>query len=330
MTASYELLAIALLAGLATFIIKPLIVRFKPSAPWQKDLLEASITPLIVLIWVWALFKGIGLFFGEFNSQVYLKVAFSLIFAWFLFRWKDLAALHVQDKLKGDLLNKIGTVAIIFLTTLSLLEATGQSMGTLIAFGGVSGLAVAFAAQQTIANFFGGLMIYLTRPFSIGDWVILPEKKIEGHVEEIGWYTTHIRSMDKKPVYIPNSMFTSMVVMNPSRMAHRQIEEIVGIRYEDLPKIAVLLEALKQELGKINQLEPNPSVHLAGFGTYSLDLKISCLCQTIDGKSYNKIKETVLLTIISTIQKTGCELASPTTYLETLQPIRIKMEKHDL
>ena len=99
------------------------------------------------------------------------------------------------------------------------------------------GIAVGFAAKDLLANFFGGLMVYLDRPFAIGDWIRSPDREIEGTVEEIGWRVTCIRTFDKRPIYVPNSVFTQVTVENPSRMLNRRIYETIGVRYDDAAKV---------------------------------------------------------------------------------------------
>ena len=84
-------------------------------------------------------------------------------------------------------------------------------------------------------------MIYLDRPFSVGDWIRSPDKEIEGTVEDIGWRLTRIRTFDKRPLYIPNSIFASISVENPSRMSNRRIYEKIGIRYDDVSKMNTIV-----------------------------------------------------------------------------------------
>src|SRR5262249_46344986 len=148
------------------------------------------------------------------------------------------------DQGKIDVMDKVMTMGILFLMTLILLEISDRGMNTLIAFGGVGGIAIAFASQEIISSFFGGLMIYLNQPFAVGECVNIPERNIEGNVEEIGWYKTKIRTFKKRPIYITNSMFSKIVVVNPSRMSHRQFKEKIGLRYQDLPVIKVIMEEL--------------------------------------------------------------------------------------
>ena len=102
-----------------------------------------------------------------------------------------------------------------------------------------------FAAKDLLANFFGGMMIYMDRPFSVGEWIRSPDKEIEGTVEDIGWRLTRIRTFDKRPLYIPNSVFANISVENPSRMTSRRIYETVGIRYDDIDKMDLIVAQVK-------------------------------------------------------------------------------------
>ena len=118
-----------------------------------------------------------------------------------------------------DAMAKLLRLSVIITAGLVVLQTLGFSISGVLAFGGVGGIAVGFAARDLLANFFGGLMIYLDRPFSVGDWVRSPDRNIEGTVERIGWRLTVIRTFDKRPLYVPNSVFANIAVENPSRMA---------------------------------------------------------------------------------------------------------------
>ena len=85
------------------------------------------------------------------------------------------------------------------------------------------------------------MVIYLDRPFKVGEWVRSPDKEIEGTVEEIGWRMTRIRTFDQRPLYVPNATFVSISVENPSRMRNRRIKETIGIRYDDADKMREII-----------------------------------------------------------------------------------------
>ena len=125
-------------------------------------------------------------------------------------------------------LSKLSRLVIFVVTVITVAHTLGFNVGALLALGGVGGIAVGLAAKDLLANFFGGLTIYLDRPFSVGDWIRSPDKSIEGTVEYISWRHTRIRAFNKNPIYVPNAVFTTIVVENPSRMSHRRLKETVG------------------------------------------------------------------------------------------------------
>ena len=144
------------------------------------------------------------------------------------------------DQTTIDAIAKLLRISVIIIGFLIALQSIGYSISGVLAFGGVGGIAVGFAARDLLANFFGGLMIYMDRPFNVGDWIRSPDKEIEGTVEKIGWRSTTIRTFDKRPLHVPNSIFSNISVENPSRMSNRRIKETIGIRYDDLSKMEKL------------------------------------------------------------------------------------------
>jgi MscS family membrane protein len=205
-----------------------------------------------------------------------------------------------------------------------LLEATGRSFSTLIAFGGIGGLALAFASQEIISNFFGGFMIYITQPFAIDDWILLPDLSVEGVVEQIGWYTTHIRSLDKQPMYIPNSLFNKQVVITRSRMSHRQIKEVVGVRSEDYNKLRAITEDIEKQLRKHHDIDHSQSiiVRFSGYGPSTLDIYISAYTNKVDTSSYMRVKEAILFAIGDTIARHGAEIPNTLPTFGVMPPAK--------
>jgi len=164
------------------------------------------------------------------KEQDVILIANAVLFAWFVLR---LIKIRENQILKGELETKsdrmtIGAVfkilriTVLILTLMVIFQTLGLSISGIIAFGGVGGAAVAFAAKDLLANFFGGLMVFLDKPFAVGDWIRSPDQNIEGTVEHIGWRVTRIRTFDKRPLYVPNSAFAQISIENPSRMTHRR------------------------------------------------------------------------------------------------------------
>lgn len=339
-----ELLAIALFVFIFNFVIKwglrRLHLRFsKQQKIWHDSFVVALYKPLSYFIWFFAFVQAVDLISDQVfengwmdNKHIAVEIALILSSMCFLLRWKSNIAAHMITRCKNhqiaidqgriDVIDKLATVIIGFVSGLLLLEVTDRSMSTLITLGGVGGLAIAFSAQEMIASFFGGLMIYLTHPFGIGDWINLPEKSIEGHVEEIGWYMTRIRTFEKRPIYIPNSNFGKMVVVNPSRMTHRQIKEILGLRYSDLPHLRDILSELRAMLVRHPDVDNTQTtiVRLTGFGDYSLNILVSSYIKLVDSEGFNRAKEDILFKIIDLIHKHNADFAFPTSTVEVNNP----------
>ena len=201
----------------------------------------------------------------------------------------------------------------------------GFSISGILAFGGVGGVAVGFAAKDLLANFFGALMIFLDRPFSIGDWVRSPDQNIEGTVEDIGWRLTCIRPFDKRPLYVPNSTFTQISVENPSRMTNRRIYETIGVRYDDASKIDPIITQVKTMLREHHDIDSNLTliVNLNTFAPSSLDFFIYCFTKTTDWVMFHEIKQDVLLKILAIIEQFGAECAFPTSTLHVPDPVSL-------
>ena len=198
------------------------------------------------------------------------------------------------------------------------LDTLGVNIAGLMAAGGIGGLAIGLAAKDMIANFFGGLTVFIDRPFSIGDWIVLKDHGIEGVVENIGWRQTTIRKFDRRPVYVPNSLFTTASVETPSRMTHRPIYETIGIRYDDIDRVDVITAEVKQMLNDHPGIDESQTlmVNFNAFAASSLDFFIYCLTHTVNWQEYHVVKQDVLLKVSEIIARHGASIAYPTRRLQ--------------
>ncbi len=328
------------------WLLKRLHIRYhRQHNLWKDAFVMALSKPLASFVWLIAavqLLNGMWIRFSG-NELIHsphaiIKIGLIVSSAWFFFRWKKGIISRLLEKSKKreihfdhgkiDAINKVITLAFYLVTILLVLEQLGGSMNTLIAFGGVSGLAIAFASQQIIANFFGGIMIYFTQPFAIGDWIKIPEKEVEGYVEEIGWYTTEVLSLDKLPIYIPNSLLTNIIVMNPSRMSHRQFKEVIGLRYEDCEKIPAILQAIREWLPNQSKVDLQflPSANLIAYATHSIDIQVTAYTQETEKIPFANFREELLLGICAIIHRMNADFAIPIQGLEFPKGIPLKKD----
>lgn len=221
----------------------------------------------------------------------------------------------VRDKTTLRAITQLSRIALTIIVLLMVLPMLGFKTGSLLAFGGFGGIAVGFAAKDTLSNFLGGMMIFWDRPFSVGDWIRSPDRNIEGTVEHIGWRLTRIRTFSKRPLYVPNSIFSTIAIENPQRMSHRQINTTVGVRYDDVNAVASITKATEEMLHQHPGIDPMQTimVHFIEFGPSSLNLNIYAFTKTTDWIKYRQVQQDVFLKTIAIIAAHGAECAFPTT-----------------
>jgi MscS family membrane protein len=304
---------------------------------WDEALVRTAGRPVLVAMWV----IGAGFMARVLQAQVDLPflgqalalrdVALIACVTWFLWRFFGEAGRNVVaarqargeevDLTTVDALGKLARLVTLVLAVLTAAQTLGFHITGLLALGGVGGIAVGFAAKDLLANFFGGLTIYLDRPFSVGEWIRSPDKSIEGTVEYISWRHTRIRAFNKNPIYVPNAVFTSIVVENPSRMSHRRIRETIGLRYEDFGKVAAIVTDIEAMLRAHPGIDATQTliVNFNQFGSSSLDVMIYTFTRTTVWVEYHKVKQDVLLRIGEIIARHGAEIAFPTQTLHVQQ-----------
>ncbi len=298
---------------------------------WDDALFNALRRPLSLLIWVLGISFAADIVGRQTETAIFSAVTpirdvgVIAIIAWFLFRLISEventivdAKAHegkVVDRTTVDAIGKLVRLSVIITASLVALQTLGISVSGILAFGGVGGLAIGFAAKDLLANFFGGLMIYLDRPFAVGDWIRSPDRSIEGTVERIGWRLTVIRTFDKRPLYVPNATFTSIAVENPSRMSHRRIYETVGIRYDDALKMTPIIEKVKVMLIGHSEIDESQTliVNFNSFAPSSLDFFIYTFTHTTNWVKFHEVKQDVLLKVVEIIESEGAEIAFPTS-----------------
>jgi len=297
---------------------------------WDDALVLAARKPLSVLIWLLGISWAAEIVAADTQAAIFeavgpvREVTVVVLLTWFIVGFIQRAeiALTSPDKVDDPLdqttvtaMGKLIRISVIITAGLVMMQTLGYSISGILAFGGVGGIAVGFAAKDLLANFFGGLMIYLDRPFKVGDWVRSPDRQIEGTVEKIGWRLTCIRTFDKRPLYVPNSTFTNISVENPSRMTNRRIYETIGLRYDDSAQLEKIVGAVKDMLKGHPEIDAGKTliVNFNGYGPSSLDFFIYTFTKTTDWIHFHDVKQDVLLKILAIIADHGADVAYPTS-----------------
>lgn len=305
---------------------------------WDDALLGAASRPLMLLIWLIGLSLAGTIAQQQSSSDLFELISplrhlgIILLVTWFLVRairsaqrsYSQLAVSHGRadiDITTITALANLGKLSVIITGILVALQSMGYSVSGVLAFGGVGGIVVGFAAKDLLANLFGSLIIFLDRPFKIGDWVRSPEREIEGTVESIGWRMTVIRTFDQRPLYVPNAVFSTITIENPSRMTNRRIYETIGIRYDDFGAMQRITDEVREMLRTHPEIDTDRTliVNFNQYGDSALNFFIYTFTKTVAWVHFHEVKQDILLRIGEIIQRHGAEIAYPTQTLHVLR-----------
>lgn len=304
---------------------------------WDDAFIHSIIKPLSLLIWISGFAVAVEIASLEYAFKIF-EVGIIIVVSWTLIRFISFVEINIieQQNLNGtavdrttaDAISQLLRVSVIITSLLVGLQTLGFNISAILAFGGIGGIAVGFAAKDLLANFFGGLMIYLDRPFSVGDWIRSPDRDIEGTVEKIGWRLTLIRTFDKRPLYIPNSMFASISVENPSRMTHRRIYETIGVRYADGKHLPAIVNDIKEMLLNHPEIDSKQTlmVNFNQFAASSLNFFVYTFTKTTNWTKFHEVKQDVLFKITQIVESHGAQMAFPTSTIHIENEALLKKE----
>ena len=201
--------------------------------------------------------------------------------------------------------------AVIF-GALVIAQSQGLPVQSFLAGLGIGGLAFALAAQDTIANMFGSLVVVLDQPFKVGDTVKIGAN--EGKVEDIGLRSTKIRTGARTQIVIPNKTVASEAITNFTRMPQRRVDQTLGLTYDTTPD---QLEAVMQDIRGI--LRADEGVHkdtivvaFSNYGASSLDLQLVWFATDPDWARHMAVRERINLKIMRAVASRGLSFAFPT------------------
>ena len=292
-----------LLGALIAALVIHFVLRKRYNRPrksehaWRDAILGALNAPLQGVVWVIGLSIAASALTIDGRMPLLAKmfppirdVAAIGIAAWFLIRLARQVAdnLHSRAKMEGryfdetaaDAIGKSVTAAIVVVTALMMMQTLGFSITSLLAFGGVAGIALGFAAQGLVANLLGGATIYASRPFKLGDHIVFPGTPSTGgyigwqagEVQRIGWRATRILDWNGKPFYVPNAKFNTETIVNHSRMSFRQVSEYVHVRLEDIDKVSAIVADVNHMLEQHPEMGDYLIFRFDSYGDYALKL----------------------------------------------------------
>ena len=332
----WQAFVVVFLTLASSFVVRRLLIRWGrrlelTSTPWDDALVDSLRRPLRILIWVVGIAFAASLVPVSREGTIFeaidavRDVGVVACIAWFLVRFVARAEENLVagadrgeralDRATLDVVAKLLRASIVITAALVVMQTLGFSISGVLAFGGIGGIAIGFAARDMLANFFGALMIYLDRPFTVGETIRSPDREIMGTVEQIGWRLTRIRTFENRPLFVPNSVFSTIAVENFTRMLNRRIYETIGVRYDDSSRVQPIVDDVRTMLESHPGIDPGEflMVNFNTFAPSSLDFFIYAFTRTKAWAEYHAVKQDVLLEVNEIIERHGAEIAFPTT-----------------
>ncbi len=244
---------------------------------------------------------------------------------WLAYRLIDVLALWMESKAENTetklddqlvpLLVKTLKVFVAVLGGIFILQNLQVDVGSLLAGVGLGGLAFALAAKDTVANFFGSIMIFVDKPFQIGDWIVIGN--VEGTVEEVGFRTTRVRTFYNSLVTVPNASITNSNVDNYGMREYRRYTTKLGLSYDTPPpKVQAFCEALRAVIsGMPGMRRDYYMVEFHGFGDSTLNVLLYCFMVCKDWNEELRIRGHLNLEILNIAKELGVSFAFPTQTL---------------
>ncbi len=207
---------------------------------------------------------------------------------------------------------KTAKVFLILTGSVMVAQNLGYSVTSLIAGLGLGGAALAFASKDTVANFFGSIVVFVDRPFQVGDWIEVGS--VEGTVETVGLRVTRIRTFANSLITIPNATFTTTAINNWSRMKKRRIKMTIRLTYDTPPgKMREAVQAIRDIIENDDRLHQDfYLVNFHEFSSSSLDIFCYLFTRTTNWAEHMQVREEFMLKIMDAMANLGLSFAFPT------------------
>lgn len=355
----FSLTQIALFFGLIilTFFVAKIfnivLIQFfekqvgKTNTELDDNILDASKSPITWLIYITGCYFAL-ISLNPVNEPIPLEsiikalteTSIALVITWLCFSLVDVFDDYVSKKITNKkaiilhffpLIKRSLKIAIAFIAVIIIVQNRGYSVTSLLAGFGVTGLAVGFAAKESIASIFGSFSLIVDHAYKIGDWIVVDKSvcgsNVEGIVEDISLRSTKIRAFDNTVLMVPNNEMANATIKNVSMHKKRRIFEYIDITYGTSPeKIEQAVEICRQIVRTHPEMDEYQQIHLNQMGTHSLKIIFYVFTKTTDWGEYLRIRQELFLSIIKEFNKLGVEFAFPTQTLH-LNPDNLRIKE---
>jgi MscS family membrane protein len=293
--------------------------------------LELPAGTLIVVVGIVGALKALKLTPAADNMLGYAyTVGFSLVIFWLLLRAFNALLDHLhaaaREKQMGvaafmPWIKKSLVVVFVVFGVLMIAQSLGADVKAFLAGLGIGGLAFALAAQDTLANIFGSVVVAVDQPFKIGETIQIGGTT--GMVEDIGLRSTKIRRLDKALVIIPNKTVAAENITNLARFTERRVEQVLGLTYDaKAEQLDELVTELRRMLLAEEEIDPQSvTVYFRDFSASSLDIWLVYVTKSPDFHKQMALRQRLNLAFMKAVEARGLSFAFPTQTVHLDGPV---------
>ncbi|BDC98313.1 mechanosensitive ion channel family protein [Persicobacter psychrovividus] len=285
----------------------------------------APVLGAIIFILFFHFLPAIELPLGMYSYlRFFVRVFYMILISTAIFRildWWSSRSHKKQAQKRGlyPFLAMVMKIVTVIFVVLILLSEAGVNMTRLLTGLSIGGIALALAAQETIKNFFGSVMILLDQPFTVGQWISVDT--YAGSVEEIGLRSTRIRTSDNSVVSIPNSKMADLTINNLGRREYRKFRTVLKVSQNaPLPQINAYISSLRSYFENHDGLRENPRVYLYDVTAYSYDVLIYIYLNVDDYNEELALRHELVHEVIRLSVENNLKLASAPQVSLPLEP----------
>lgn len=301
----------------------------RTATQWDDLLIQETEKPLsflFMMLFFWATFNNLML---SVNTNYYLsnilEVAVLASFVWLFYNLTNVLAQYLQElttrtdsKLDDQLvplIRKTLKVFVVVIGIIFIMQNNGINVTSLLAGLGLGGLAIALAAKDTLANFFGSITIFTDQPFQVGD--LIKTSNTEGVVEEVGFRSTRLRTLYDSVTSVPNSILANTEIDNLGKRRRRRLNTTLNLTYDTTPEqMEAFVEGIKAIIRASEHInQENYEVHFNGYGAHSLDVMVYLFFEVTDWSRQLQLQHNFLLEVMRLADEVGVAFAFPTQTL---------------
>lgn len=301
----------------------------KTETRWDDMLVEETESPISFLFMIgffWATYTNLLL---SVTTNYYLSTVFNIAFlasfVWLFYNLTNVVTQYLDDltaktesKLDDQLvplIRKTLKVFIVVIGIIFILQNNGINVTSVLAGLGIGGLAIALAAKDTLANFFGSITIFTDQPFQVGE--LIKTSNAEGVVEEVGFRSTRLRTLYDSVISVPNSILANTEIDNLGLRRRRRLNTTLNLTYDTSPQqMEAFVEGIKAIIKANDQInQTNYEVHFNSYGAHSLDVLVFLFFEVPGWSEQLQLQHNFLINVMRLAEEIGVEFAYPTQTL---------------